>query len=139
MTMFSFVLLCPRLSILLLLYMFWDAGQDLCDATSSAAPVTDYAAALSAAGALSSRPLQGKKIGVITEMMQGGVAPGVASAVQNSIRHLESLGADISEVSQEQSFHVNIDYRVHNYHVSSMCKLEHGHIIKATLSWASAL
>lgn len=78
------------------------AGQDPCDATSSAAPVTDYAAALPAAGALSSRPLQGKKIGVITEMMQGGVAPGVASAVQNSIRHLGSLGADISEVSLPQ-------------------------------------
>ncbi len=74
-------------------------GQDPHDATSSAAPVTDYAAALPSADSLDSKPLQGKRVGVIAEMMQGGVAPGVASAVQNSIRHLESLGADISEVS----------------------------------------
>ena len=76
-------------------------GQDPHDATSSAAPVTDFAAALPSVDSLNSKPLKGKRIGVIAEMMQGGVAPGVMSAVQNSIKHLESLGADVSEVSSQ--------------------------------------
>ena len=74
-------------------------GQDSHDATSSAAPVTDFAAALPSVDSLNSKPLRGKRIGVIAEMMQGGIAPGVISAVQSSIKHLESLGADVSEVS----------------------------------------
>lgn len=78
------------------------AGQDPHDATSSAAPVTDFAAALPSVDSLNSKPLKGKRIGVIAEMMQGGVAPGVMSAVQNSIKHLESLGADVSEISLPQ-------------------------------------
>ena len=75
-------------------------GQDPHDATSSAKAVPDYAAALQPLHSLSSRPLEGKRIGVIAEMMQGGIAPGVAAAVTNSIKHLESLGAEISEVRE---------------------------------------
>lgn len=75
-------------------------GQDPHDATSSAKAVPDYAAALQPLHSLSSRPLEGKQIGVIAEMMQGGIAPGVAAAVTNSIKHLESLGAEISEVRE---------------------------------------
>lgn len=78
--------------------LFCVAGQDPCDATSSMKAVPDYAAVLQPLHSLGSRPLEGKRIGVIAEMMQGGTAPGVATAVTNSIRHLESLGADISEV-----------------------------------------
>lgn len=74
-------------------------GQDPHDATSSANAVPDYAAALQPLHSLSSRPLEGKRIGVIAEMMQGGIAPGVATTVTNSIKHLESLGAEVSEVS----------------------------------------
>jgi len=77
------------------------SGQDPHDATSSAAPVTDFAAALPSVDSFNSKPLRGKRIGVIAEMMQGGIAPGVISAVQNSIKHLESLGADVSEVSSQ--------------------------------------
>jgi len=76
-------------------------GQDPHDATSSAAPVTDFAAALPSVDSLNSKPLRGKRIGVIAEMMQGSIAPGVISAVQNSIKHLESLGAEVSEVSSQ--------------------------------------
>lgn len=76
-----------------------DPGQDPHDATSSSAPVPDYAAALPSVDSLNSKPLQGKRVGVISEMMQGGVSPGVLSAVQKSVRHLESLGAEVSEVS----------------------------------------
>lgn len=77
------------------------SGQDPHDATSSAAPVTNFAAALPSINSLNSKPLRGKRIGVIAEMMQGSIAPGVISAVQNSIKHLESLGADVSEVSSQ--------------------------------------
>lgn len=80
---------------------FFVPGQDPHDATSSAAPVTDFAAALPSVDSLNSQPLKGKRIGVLAEMMQGGIAPGVISAVQNSIKHLESLGADVSEVSPQ--------------------------------------
>ena len=75
------------------------SGQDSRDATSSAAPVVDYAASLPGVDQLNSKPLQGKRIGAITELLQGGVAPGVASAIQKSIAHLQSLGAEVSEVS----------------------------------------
>ena len=84
--------------MLLTVVLFCGAGQDPHDATSSAKPVPDYAAALQPLHSLSSTPLKGKRIGVIAEMMQGGVSPGVATAIQNSIKHLESLGADINEV-----------------------------------------
>lgn len=75
-------------------------GQDPHDATSSAKAVPDYAAALQPLYSLSSRPLEGKRIGVIAQLVQKGIAPGVAAAVTNSIQHLESLGAEVSEVSK---------------------------------------
>lgn len=82
--------------------LFHVIGQDPHDATSSAKAVPDYAAALQPLHSLSSKPLAGKRIGVIAEMMQGGTAPGVATAVTNSIKHLESLGADIAEVRKRR-------------------------------------
>lgn len=33
-------------------------------------------------------------------MMQGGVAEGVVIAIQDSMKHLESLGAEVCEVSE---------------------------------------
>ena len=75
-------------------------GQDPHDATSSAKAVPDYAAALQPLHSLSSRPLEGKRIGVIAQLVQKDVAPGVATAITNSIQHLESLGAEVAEVSK---------------------------------------
>ena len=74
-------------------------GQDVHDATSSSSCVEDFAAALRPADSLESKPLQGKRFGIIAGMMSSGLAPGVASAVQYSITHLESLGAEVEEVS----------------------------------------
>ena len=85
-------------AVAVLHWLFYVTGQDPHDATSSAKAVPDYAAALQPLHTLSSKPLEGKRIGVIAEMMQGGPAPGVATAVLNSIKHLESLGADTAEV-----------------------------------------
>lgn len=89
--------------------LFHVIGQDSHDATSSATAVPDYAAALQPLHSLSSKPLAGKRIGVIAEMMQGGTAPGVATAVTNSIKHLESLGADIAEVRKRRLPHHLLD------------------------------
>ena len=74
-------------------------GQDLHDATSSSSPVEDFADALRRVESLQSKPLQGKRIGIIADMMTSGVASGVASAVKKAVKHLESLGAELVEVS----------------------------------------
>lgn len=74
-------------------------GQDPQDATSSSSHVQDYTAALRQTKDLDNKPLQGKRIGVIAGMMSSGVAAGVATAVQSSIVHLESLGAEMCEVN----------------------------------------
>ena len=49
------------------------------------------------------RPLEGTRVGVVSQMMGAGVAEGVASCVQHACRHLESLGASVEEVSDAWS------------------------------------
>ncbi|PNW77502.1 hypothetical protein CHLRE_10g439400v5 [Chlamydomonas reinhardtii] len=76
------------------------AGGDSHDATSSGRPVVDFAAGLAtglAAGG--SRPLAGKRIGLVAQTMGEGVAPAIDEAVRAAARHLESLGATVEEVS----------------------------------------
>lgn len=68
------------------------------DATSSPRPVQDYAEGLPQASSLNSRPLAGKRIGIIKETVGAGVAAGVSDAFARAARHLESLGADVDEV-----------------------------------------
>lgn len=68
------------------------------DATSSPRPVQDYAEGLPQASSLNSRPLAGKRIGIIKETIGAGVAAGVSEAFARAARHLESLGADVDEV-----------------------------------------
>ena len=74
------------------------AGHDLQDATTSKAAVPDFALGLAPADQLSSRPLEGKRVGIIRESMADSVTAPVLEAVRRAARHLESLGADISEV-----------------------------------------
>ena len=50
------------------------AGEDPADATSSSAPVPDFAAGLANVSDLSSRPLQGRRLGVIAETSSTGAA-----------------------------------------------------------------
>lgn len=74
------------------------AGKDDLDATSSPRPAQDYAEGLPQASSLSSRPLAGKRIGIIRETTGAGVAAGVSDAFVRAARHLESMGADVDEV-----------------------------------------
>lgn len=47
----------------------------------------------------SSKPLAGKRLGLVTQCLGEGVQPGVEEAVKGAVKHLESLGAVVEEVS----------------------------------------
>lgn len=71
------------------------AGHDPCDSTSLQAPVPDYARALQPEPSL-----KGVRLALPREYFDvQGMEPGVEAAVKAAIKHLESLGAEIGEVS----------------------------------------
>ena len=71
------------------------AGYDPCDSTSLQAPVPDYTAALNA-----DPSLKGVRLALPKEYFDvEGIEPGVDAAVKAAIKHLESLGAELEEVS----------------------------------------
>lgn len=78
------------------------AGADSHDATSCTHAVPDFTSGLLAASALSSKPLAGKRLGIITETMGEGVDSQVNEAVKRAAAHFESLGAVVEEVSGGQ-------------------------------------
>ena len=68
------------------------AGHDPKDATSSPAPVPDYAAE-------SDKPVEGLRIGVPAEYFAEGLDPEVRSAIENGIAALEKAGCTVKPVS----------------------------------------
>ena len=68
------------------------AGQDARDATSLPDPVPDYSAAMTG-------DISGLRLGVPAEYFSDGMDPGVREAVGGAIDQLNSLGAEIREVS----------------------------------------
>jgi aspartyl-tRNA(Asn)/glutamyl-tRNA(Gln) amidotransferase subunit A len=68
------------------------AGQDPKDATSSPAPVPDYAAE-------SDKPVEGLRIGVPAEYFAEGLDPEVRSAIESGIAALKAAGCDVKPVS----------------------------------------
>jgi aspartyl-tRNA(Asn)/glutamyl-tRNA(Gln) amidotransferase subunit A len=68
------------------------AGHDPQDATSLNEPVPDYTAALG-------RDLRGIRLGLPKEYLLEGIDPRVKKAVDAAVKHLQSLGAEIIEVS----------------------------------------
>jgi aspartyl-tRNA(Asn)/glutamyl-tRNA(Gln) amidotransferase subunit A len=68
------------------------AGSDPKDATSSAAPVEDYAAE-------SDKPVEGLRIGVPTEYFGEGLDPEVRAAVEKGIDSLKAAGCSVKPVS----------------------------------------
>jgi aspartyl-tRNA(Asn)/glutamyl-tRNA(Gln) amidotransferase subunit A len=71
------------------------AGYDPCDSTSLRAPVPDYTAALAP-----EPDLRGVRLALPREYFDvQGVESGVDTAVKSAIKHLESLGAELGEVS----------------------------------------
>lgn len=68
------------------------AGHDPQDSTSSAEPVTDYVAKLD-------QPIKGMRIGLPREYISEGIDAGVKAAMETAIKQLQSLGAEIVELS----------------------------------------
>jgi aspartyl-tRNA(Asn)/glutamyl-tRNA(Gln) amidotransferase subunit A len=68
------------------------AGHDPMDATSSRAPVDDYAAA-------SDQPVAGLRIGVPAEYFGEGLDPEVRTAIEKGIAALEAAGSTIKPIS----------------------------------------
>jgi len=68
------------------------AGHDPCDSTSLNEPVPDYTKNLG-------RDLKGMRLGLPKEYMIEGIDPQVKSAVDVAIKQLQSLGAEIVDVS----------------------------------------
>lgn len=81
------------------------SGFDKRDSTSMREPVPEYTASLTG-------NLRGLKIGLAKEFMVGGLDPEVDAAVKQAVRQLESLGAEIVEVSLPHS-----DYAVATYYI----------------------
>jgi aspartyl-tRNA(Asn)/glutamyl-tRNA(Gln) amidotransferase subunit A len=68
------------------------AGQDTRDATSSPAPVEDYAQE-------SDKPVEGLRIGVPDEYFADGLDPDVRAAIEKGIAALKAAGCEIKRVS----------------------------------------
>ena len=68
------------------------SGHDPKDSTSSDEPVPDFEAALG-------RDVKGLKVGIPAEYFTSGNHPGISKAVQNTVKQLESLGAELVEIS----------------------------------------
>ncbi len=68
------------------------AGHDPCDATSSSAPVPDFAAE-------SDQPVQGLRIGVPEEYFGEGLDPDVRASIEKGIDDLKTAGCTIKKIS----------------------------------------
>lgn len=81
------------------------SGHDRRDSTSVPQPVPDYAAALTS-------QIKGLKLGLPKEYMIGGLDAEVKAAVDAAVRKLQSLGAEMVEISLPHT-----DYAVATYYI----------------------
>jgi aspartyl-tRNA(Asn)/glutamyl-tRNA(Gln) amidotransferase subunit A len=81
------------------------AGHDPKDSTSVPRPVPRFDSELSGS-------LRGLRLGIVKEFNQGGLDPEVADAVQKAYRQLESLGAELVEVSLPHSQYAAATYYI---------------------------
>ena len=81
------------------------AGHDPLDSTSIPEPVPDYTADLTG-------EIRGLRLGLPKEYFVTGTDKEVAAAVQAAVKHLESLGAKIEEISLPHT-----DYAVATYYI----------------------
>ncbi|MBL9154166.1 MAG: Asp-tRNA(Asn)/Glu-tRNA(Gln) amidotransferase subunit GatA [Verrucomicrobiales bacterium] len=89
------------------------AGHDPLDSTSVPEPVPDYTAALG-------HDLKGLRVGLPREYFAEGLEPAVRDAVQAAVRQLESLGAEIVEISLPNTEHaVSVYYIIANAEASA--------------------
>lgn len=81
------------------------SGHDPLDSTSVPQPVPRYTASLEGG-------IKGLKLGLPREYMVGGLDPEVKQAVDAAVKHFESLGAEIIEVSLPHT-----DYAIAAYYI----------------------
>lgn len=81
------------------------AGHDPLDSTSIPEPVPDYAAGLTG-------DIKGLRLGLPKEYFVGGMDKEVSAAVQTAVKQLESLGAELQEISLPHT-----DYAVATYYI----------------------
>jgi aspartyl-tRNA(Asn)/glutamyl-tRNA(Gln) amidotransferase subunit A len=81
------------------------SGIDHRDSTSVPQPVPHYTAALTG-------QIKGLKIGLPKEYMIGGLDPEVSQAVQNAVKQIQELGAEIIEISLPHT-----DYAIAAYYI----------------------
>ena len=81
------------------------AGADPRDSTSVPRPVPAYPAGLAG-------DIRGMKVGLAREYMIGGLDPAVKQAVDRAVKQLETLGAEIVEISLPHT-----DYAVATYYI----------------------
>lgn len=81
------------------------SGHDPRDSTSVPEAVPDYQAALDGR-------IKGLKLGLPKEYFVGGMDPQVTNAVQAAVKHLQTLGAEIVEISLPHT-----DYAVATYYI----------------------
>ncbi len=81
------------------------AGHDPLDSTSIPEPVPDYTADLTG-------EIRGLRLGLPKEYFIGGMDREVSTAVQTAVKHLESLGAEVQEISLPHT-----DYAVATYYI----------------------
>ncbi len=86
------------------------AGQDPLDSTSMPNPVPDYLAELQG-------EIRGLKIGLPAEYFAEGLQPEVENAVRAAVAQLESLGAEIRQVSLRHA-----DYCLPAYYIIAMAE-----------------
>lgn len=81
------------------------SGHDLRDSTSIPQPVPHYRGALTG-------DIKGLKIGLAKEYMVGGLDPEVKASVDTAVKQLESMGAEVVEVSLPHT-----EYAVATYYI----------------------
>ena len=81
------------------------SGVDVCDSTSVPQPVPNYAASLT-------RDIKGVKLGLAREHMVGGLDPEVKRAMDEAVKQLAKLGAEIVEVSLPHT-----EYAIATYYI----------------------
>ncbi len=81
------------------------SNHDLRDSTSVAAPFTDFGKGLESG-------ISGMNIGVPKEYLVEGIEPGVRSAFEASLKTLEDLGANITEISLPLTDHALAVYYI---------------------------
>jgi aspartyl-tRNA(Asn)/glutamyl-tRNA(Gln) amidotransferase subunit A len=81
------------------------AGHDPYDSTSLNEPVPDYTAALG-------RDLKGVRLGLPKEYMIEGIDPQVKAAIDAAVKQLQSLGAEIVDVSLPHTDYASATYYI---------------------------